>query len=362
MSKNRLAGPIIAILISVAFIVWMLSGRTQQDTIQTSSTPEKNLMTSVQVVTSEARTVNQSLKVNGTTEAVRFVTVRSEANGQITRLLKKQGESVKKGDIIAQVDQQDIPARLKQAEAYEVQTLLEYEGAKRLKAQGLQNEVTVARARATHEQAKAQLASLELQRANTSIRAPFDGQIENMTLELGSFVRQGDAVADIYDYSHLTFVGSIAEKDISAVRIGQDATITMINGDTTPALVDFIGSVTNPATRTFAVELSIDQAQRNLSGITSTATIDLDDAQGHYVSPALLYINEAGTMGLKVLNQNNRVEFRPVSIIRSATDGVWLDGLAEREDIIIVGQGFVNIGDETTPTYRDFNPNVAVGL
>lgn len=362
MSKNRLAGPIIAIVITIVFVVWMLSGQSQQNTTSGPQAPEKNLTTTVQVVTSEARVVDQTLEINGITEAVRFVTVRSEASGKVIKVSKRHGDFVEKGDIIAQLDQQDIPARLKQAEAYEVQTRLEYEGAQRLRKQGLQNEATVARALTTHEQAKAQLATLKLQQANTTIRAPFSGQVENMTLEPGAYIRPGDAIADIYDYSKLTFVGSIAEKDISSVKLGQSAVIRMINGETAAATVSFIGSVANPATRTFTVELSITEAGRDLSGITSMATVDLEDTRGHYVSPALLYINDSGDMGLKVVNASDQVEFRGVSIIRSATDGVWVDGLAERENIIVVGQGFVKIGDDTVPSYRDFNPNVAVGL
>lgn len=362
MSKNRLAGPAIAILITILFVVWMMSGQDPEDTTQTEIPAEKSLLTSVQVVTSEARTIEQTLEVNGIVEALRSITIRSEASGKVTRLMKKKGDTVQSGDLIAQLDLQDLPARLAQAEAYVTQTRLEYEGAQKLQTQGLQNETALARALSTYEQAKAQLASLQLQRDNTAIRAPFSGQLENLHLEQGSFVSQGESIADIFDYSQLTFVGAVAEKDIRSIQIGQRARVTMINGESVEAAVTFIGSVTNPATRTFPVELTTDTAARNLSGITSTAVIQLDDTVGHHVSPALLFINEDGDMGLKVLNVSDQVEFRPVEIIRSGTDGVWVSGLNPQENIIIVGQGFVNEGDTTAPTYREFDPDVAVGL
>ncbi|MDX1475077.1 MAG: efflux RND transporter periplasmic adaptor subunit, partial [Reinekea sp.] len=215
MSKNRFAGPAIAIIIVVLFVVWMASGSDDnQAQLNANPQPAKSLIATVQVVPSESRWVNQSLKINGITEAKRSVTVRSEANGKVVRLLKEQGQIVKKGDVIAELDQQDIPARLKQAKAFVEQTRLEYEGAQRLKGQGLQNEVQLAGALTNYEQAKAQLAGLELQQANTAIRAPFNGQIENLNLELGSFVRQGDAIADVYDYCRTKHVGcSVKELD-----------------------------------------------------------------------------------------------------------------------------------------------------
>lgn len=363
MSKHRLAGPAIAIVITIIFVIWMLSGQTGEDSTQTAPQAEKkSLLASVQAVSSISRPVEQTLEINGITEARRSVTIRSEASGKVTRINKRQGDTVESGDVIAQLDLQDLPARLTQAEAYETQTRVEYEGAVKLRNQGLQNETTVARALATYEQAKAQLASLRLQRNHTTLRAPFAGRLENMDLELGSFVSQGERIADVYDYSQLTFVGAVAEKDIRSVTLGQTATVKLITGESLAARVSFISSVANPATRTFPVELTTETASRQLSGITSTAVIALDSTTGHHISPALLYINNDGDMGLKILNENNRVEFRPVSIIRSGTDGVWVSGLSNRENIIIVGQGFVTEGDETIPKYRDFDPDVAVGL
>jgi len=363
VSKNRFAGPAIAIIIVVLFVVWMASGSDDnQAQLNSNPQPAKSLIATVQVVPSESRWVNQSLKINGITEAKRSVTVRSEANGKVVRLLKEQGQIVKKGDVIAELDQQDIPARLKQAKAFVEQTRLEYEGAQKLKGQGLQNEVQLAGALTNYEQAKAQLAGLELQQANTAIRAPFNGQIENLNLELGSFVRQGDAIADIYDYSELKFVGAVSEKDISSLKLGQTATVELINGELAPAKISYIGSVTNAATRTFSVELRLNPVNRNVSGVTSVASIDLERDQGHFISPALLYINEAGVMGLKTLDSSNRVVFNDVHIMHSETEGVWVGGLPDKANIIVVGQGFVNIGDETNPTFNEFDSTIAVGL
>lgn len=363
MSKNRLAGPAIAILIVIVFIAWMMSGRQDapSETTQVSQAV-KSLIPTVQVVSSQSQTVKQVLKINGVTEANRFVTVRSEANGKVTKLYKSAGDSVKAGDLLVQLDLQDLPARLRQAKAFQEQTRLEYEGSKKLANQGLQNETQLAAALANHEQAKAQLASLELALKNTEIRAPFAGQIEQMNLELGSFVRQGDAIADIYDFSRLTFVGAVAEKDIASVQLKQSATIELINGESLAATVSYIGTVTNPATRTFTVELDIPTATRKVSGVTSVANINLEDTRGHYISPALLFINDDGLMGLKLLDEDNRVLFREVSIIHSDTHGVWIEGLPEAARIIVVGQGFVNVGDETAPTEAEFTPGTAVGL
>jgi multidrug efflux system membrane fusion protein len=316
----------------------------------------------VQVINSESRTVQQTLNINGITQAKRWVAIRSESTGKIVSILKSQGNTVKAGDIIAKVDVGDLPSKLIQARAAKEKARLEFEGAQKLKNQGLQNEAQLAGALANYEQAKAQLAGLELQLANTDIRAPFDGQLELVHVELGSFVRPGDSVADLYDFSKLVFTGAVSEKDILSLKIGQKATVDLINGDTANATVEFIGATTNPNTRTFTVELSIPTVTRNVSGVTSTARIAIDQAEGHYISPALLFISNEGDLGLKTIDRNDQVQFNKVEIIRSATDGVWVTGLAKQAAIIVVGQGFVNVGDIATPTVKPFDPSKAVGL
>lgn len=363
MLLKRFAGPLVAVLIVIAFGSWMFSGRSDA-TISSSDDDiaDKSLIPKVQVISSEAQTVQSSLTINGITQASRNVTVRSEAEGKIIRLLKREGDRVSAGETIAMVDPKDLDARLAQAEAYLNQTRLEFEGAQRLQRQGLQNEAQAAAALAAHEQAKAQLAALELQQSNLTIRAPFAGQIENINLELGSFVRAGDAIAEVYDYSDLVFIGSVAEKDIAKLQLGQTGSIELINGEIAEGSVTYIGSVADPATRTFNVELTIDEVDKNVSGVTSVAELNLGDADGHFISPALLTINADGIMGLKTLTADNVVEFLPISILRSSPDGIWVSNLPDSTDIIVVGQGFVNHGDVTEPTFREFSSDVAVGL
>ena len=138
--------------------------------------------------------------------------------------------------------------------------------------------------------------------------------------------------------------------------------VELINGDKVSGAVSYIGSVANPVTRIFTVEIKISQVSKNISGVTSTAKIELTNAIGHYISPALLYINGDGLMGLKTLDSDNRVQFYEVEIISSGTEGVWVQGLPQQARIIVVGQGFVNLNDETDPTLADFEPATAVGL
>jgi multidrug efflux system membrane fusion protein len=62
------------------------------------------------------------------------------------------------------------------------------------------------------------------------------------------------------------------------------------------------------------------------------------------VSPSLLTLDDAGNVGLKIINDEGQVEFVVADIAMSSSNGVWLAGLPDTATIITVGQGFVSSG------------------
>jgi multidrug efflux system membrane fusion protein len=97
-------------------------------------------------------------------------------------------------------------------------------------------------------------------------------------------------------------------------------------------------------------------------------TIELDKMSAIKVSPALLALDEQGNIGIKSVKESI-VQFTPINIIKSETDGVWLTGLGEQADIIVLGQGFVRAGDKveaifdssTTTAKQDVSNQAAKG-
>jgi multidrug efflux system membrane fusion protein len=71
----------------------------------------------------------------------------------------------------------------------------------------------------------------------------------------------------------------------------------------------------------------------------------------HSLSPALLGLDEAGTIGVKGVDADNRVEFHPVEIVDSSPEGVSVSGLPAEIRLITIGHGFVKPGDVVEPTF-----------
>ena len=93
------------------------------------------------------------------------------------------------------------------------------------------------------------------------------------------------------------------------------------------------------------VELAVANPNRKVrAGITAELELSTDELYGHLLLPALLTLDDAGTIGVKIVDSDGRVEFVAVEILRSDAKGVWVTGLPESARIISVGQGFVMDG------------------
>jgi multidrug efflux system membrane fusion protein len=81
----------------------------------------------------------------------------------------------------------------------------------------------------------------------------------------------------------------------------------------------------------------------------------------HRVSPSLLTLDDAGNVGIKIINESGAVEFIAADIALSSSDGVWIAGLPDTATIITVGQGFVTSGSvvEAVPE-SDIETSVAI--
>ena len=81
-----------------------------------------------------------------------------------------------------------------------------------------------------------------------------------------------------------------------------------------------------------------------VSGISAEIHLPLPASAGHWVSPALLALNDQGRLGIKTVNDDGMLEFHSTEILRAEAGGVWVSGLPDPVRVITVGHGFVREG------------------
>lgn len=342
---------IIAAFITLILVLWMASGPTsaEQKSAMREKLPshdEKQVKAQVKVETRHGQNIHKTIELYGRTEPDRITTLKAEVRGKITQVMAKRGSKVTKGQIIAKIAQNDLPAQLTRSQALLTQREVEYQGALKLNEQGYQGKVHLAQSYAALEAVKAEIQKLEIDIANTVIKAPFTGVLNTRYVEVGDYVASGDDIAMIADLDPLIVRAHVTEQQISQLSIGQAAQVSLLNGQQAQGTLRYIASVGNDATNTFKIEVAIDNKQANLlAGLSSELTIELAQMSAIKISPALLALDERGNIGVKSVKESI-VYFTPINIIKSESDGIWLTGLGEQADIITLGQGFVRAGDK----------------
>ncbi|HEY7687583.1 MAG TPA: efflux RND transporter periplasmic adaptor subunit [Dongiaceae bacterium] len=302
----------------------------------------------VRAQTAQPRAVEVILR--GRTEAVRKVDVRAETKGKVTEVLAEKGSVVEEGALLVRLADDDRQARLRQTKALLTQREIEYAAAAKLSKQGFKSETEAADAMAKLEEAKALVASMEIDIGYTAIHAPFGGVVEQRPVEIGDFVNIGDPVATIVDLDPILVIGQVTEQDVARLKVGLPGTARLINGDRLTGKIRYIGATADEDTRTFRVELEIPNADRHIvQGLSTELRLPVADMPAHRVSPAILTLADNGDIGVKTVNADNIVEFHPVTIVGDGPDGLWLAGLPENVTVITVGQEFVQPGQKVNP-------------
>ena len=356
--KNYLASQqskLIALGLVVALTLWLLSGQWNNDTESKEPVAgEREAVTHVRVEEFKASEISREIVISARTEPARAVTLRAEIDARVTAIGAQRGTLVKQGDVIVSLDVRDRQEQLKEVQALVRQRELEYQGARQLSKQNFQSETQVAQALANLSAARANLKRVQIEIANTTLRAPFDGVLETRPLEVGDYVSVGDEAARILEQDPLLVVGQVSQQEVHQLRNGAPGSATLVTGQQVEGRIRYVASESKKATRTFQVELEVPNPDGELiAGITSELRIPTHTIIAHHLSPALLSLNDANELGVKSVNGEQVVEFHPVQIVRASAEGLWVSELPQTLRIITVGQGFVRPGDKVRATLAE---------
>lgn len=205
------------------------------------------------------------------------------------------------------------------------------------------------------EAAQAAVAAAETEIERLEIHAPFAGLLESDTAELGSLMQPGALCATVIQLDPIKLVAFVPETDVDRVQVGAigGGRLAAGGGDV-QGRVTFLSRAADPTTRTFRVEIEIPNPDLRLrDGQTVEILIATDGAPAHLLPQSALTLNDEGTLGLRTLTADSVVEFQPVKLVRDTPSGVWLTGLPDMVDVIVVGQEFVTAGVTVDATFRE---------
>ncbi|AWF79912.1 efflux RND transporter periplasmic adaptor subunit [Microbulbifer sp. A4B17] len=341
-----------AIIVSVIAVLWLLSGqlfsgaedKQPEPKVGSATKPESELRIQAQVI--ESRSYPTQVLVNGRTEANRSVRLRAELDGIIAALPVAEGQTVTEGQIICEIEAEDRIEQLDLAEAAKHKAELDFVGAERLKKKGLQSDTAMAQQQVELARTKAEYTRAKVTVDKLKIRAPFDGVVNSRAVELGDFIRRGEECATILDLDPILIVGEVSEDQVGSLVAGGPARAQLQRGLSVDGYLRYISQQAQEITRAYRVEVAVDNPGNQLpGGLSGQLALPTGEVTAHHINASLLTLDDSGELGVRTLNDENRVQFINVSLVGDGDGGVWVSGLPNSVTLITVGQEYVTAGD-----------------
>ena len=346
-----------AVLLLVA--MWMASGQLQssaKSASEAAAVRESRAVEPMKVLVESLRASEVAVEVvvQGQLEPDRRLDLRAETGGQVVEIPVRKGDRVERGQVLLRLTADDRPARVAQARAELARQRLDLEAARRLVDRKMQSESQLKLAEASVAAARAALKAAELDLERTEIRAPFDGVLEAVHVELGSLLDRADPVMELVDDTRLKAVGYVPQQSAPVLALGQPASVRLLDGRIADARIAFVSKVADAKTRSFRVEAAVAASGgvALAAGVSAELRITVGAEQAHFMSPSILTLDAQGQVGVKAVDADRTVVFHPVSLVRTQVDGVWVSGLPEHAHVIVQGQGFVIGGQRVAPVFR----------
>lgn len=360
---------------------------------------------------SVAREIDSAVILRGQTQAVRQVDVRSETTSTVLSPPLRKGTFVEEGQLLCRLDpgarasslaeararvaesvarkteaESRVPenrARVAEAQARLEEARVNQTAATSLSEGGFASEIRVKNtqavfaaaeasleaaragvigaksgiesAQASIESATAGVASAETEFERLEMHAPFAGLLESDTAELGSLLQEGSLCATVIQLDPIKLSAYVPETEVNRVTLGALATAQLAaGGGNVSGEVTFLSRSSDPTTRTFLVEIEVPNPNLAIrDGQTAEILISAAGAKAHLLPASALTLNEDGQIGLRTVSDADVVSFLPVTVMRDTAQGVWLTGLPDAINVIVVGQEFVTAGVTVAPTYQE---------
>jgi membrane fusion protein, multidrug efflux system len=330
--------PVVAVLLLAGFVLRAIKMKKQDEATAAIAPAAPVLeLSAADVFVLRPLELTRTLAVSGGLKAVNSAVVKAKVAAEIKSLTVREGDSVKAGQVIGQLDTTEYDWRLKQAEQTAASARAQLDIAKRalennraLVAQGfisptgLETSVSnEAAAQATWQSASAATELARKSRADSVLVAPISGVVSQRMAQAGERVGVDVRIIEVVDLSRIELEAAVAPEDVGGVVVGQTARLS-IDGLAEPATatVARINPSTQSGTRAVLVYLTLQPQPGLRQGLFARGTIELAKKSALAVPLAAVRIDQAQPYVLAV--QNGKVALR--SVVLGLRGEARLDG------------------------------------
>lgn len=303
--------------------------------------------------TLQPRTFSHYFQVSGTVDAVDKAYISPEINGQLTELKVREGEQVKKGQLLAKLNTSVTENSIR-----EVKTQLElahtlYEKQKQLWEKKIGSEVQYLQALNNKESLESRLSTLEAQLEMAYVRSPINGIVDRINLEPGELAMPGMEMMQVVNLNKLSVMVDVSERYLPMIKEGDEVNLRFASfpGIDLEVKVYRIGNVIKMGNRTFPVELRIDNIDGKLKpNILAEVTFQDYEAQNALVVPSIIVKEDIDGKYVYVARSASETYTAKKVYVRTGMsyndETLVVEGLQAGDRVITEGYSLVTDGTE----------------
>jgi len=240
------------------------------------------------------------INLRGNVVSMMNIMIVSEVIGKYKRIFVKDGQFVKKGDVLATINSDVIDINLKEIETNLILLKTIYDRQSNLWDNKIGSEIDYLRAKSNYESIKSRFEATKRQIAKFKITAPFSGIIESTSARVGEMSSPGVPAFSIYNENDSYIEIDVSENYGNSFKVGDNAKLILENDSVIVTSILSVGQVINPINRTFkiGVEIPFDLKEslkpnqiinlklidyRNENSISIPSNIIYSDERGNYI-------------------------------------------------------------------------------
>jgi RND family efflux transporter MFP subunit len=284
--------------------------------------------TNLATYTVSAQTEGASFTATGIIEAVRQGTLGSQASGRVTQVLVRNGDDVKAGQPLIQIEAGDSgdtavasDAAASGAEARLVSARADYERAQRLRAQDYISVAAMQRAEAAlrSAEADAQATGAQAKAARTraawhTVTAPYSGHVTDLWVSAGDLATPGKPLLDLYDPAAMRVIAQVPESLAARVQSGQAAELVV--GTSAPIVIATwrVIPAIDPLTHSVEVRAELPAGTGLEPGQFASLLLPLREASSQLRIPLSAILRRSEVIGVYVVDGNGAAHLRQVRL------------------------------------------------
>ncbi|XMO88209.1 efflux RND transporter periplasmic adaptor subunit [Algibacter sp. AS12] len=298
---------------------------------------------------------NHFVELQGNVNTKQNLLIYPEFSGVLTQVYVKEGQNVKKGQILAKIDDGGLGQQLAQLKIQTELAKTTYERQERLWKQNIGSEIQFLQAKASYEGQLEATKQLEQQVAKTVVRAPFSGTIDDVITDQGSVVGPGQTMLfRIVNLDDMYIETEVPERYVSDIVNGKEVKVEFpVLGKSIDAKVRQAGNFINPSNRTFKVEVAISNKDKDIKpNLTAKLKInDYTNQKAILIPQSIISENAEGQQYVYTITNKveNKAKVKREFIETGRTQGDYIEvlsGIENNEELIVEGARSVKDGQD----------------